>query len=95
MSGLLLTGTLAAAVVCMAAGLVGLAKARKLQTNKHGLNPINLPNEQQPPSSVDANSFRTEGNKIPEPLMPTVKREQKAAQVKRPEDETTEDLFKF
>lgn len=95
MSGLLLTGTLAAAVVCMAAGLVGLAKARKLQTNKHGLNPINLPNEQQPPSSVDANSFRTEGNKIPEPLMPAVKREQKAAQVKRPEDETTEDLFKF
>ena len=93
--GLLWAGMLVAAVACIVVGIVKFVKDQKQPTNKHVLDPINIPSNQQPSSFVDVNPFRTGESTISEPLTPAVKSDRKTARNKKPEEETIEDLFKF
>lgn len=94
-TGLFWAGMLAAAAACVVVGTVKFVKSQKRKTNKHVLDHRNIPNKQQPSSPAGVHPFRTGESTISEPLMPAVKRDRNTAIAKKPEEETTEDLFKF
>ena len=94
-TGLLWAGVLAAAAACIVVGTVKFVKSQKQKTNKHVLDPRNIPNKQQSPSPDGVLPFKSGESTISEPLMPAVKSNRSTARAKKPEEETTEDLFKF
>lgn len=95
MTGLIWKATLVASIACIAAGIVRLAKVQKQHTNESVADPTNIPGKYPPSSSDNIELFKTETKKISQPSVPVVKSNQKTTRAKKPEEETTEDLFKF
>lgn len=95
MTGLIWKAALIASIACIAAGIVRWAKVQKQHTNESVADPTNIPGKYPPSSSDSIELFKTEAKKISQPAVLVVKSNQKTTSAKKPEEETTEDLFKF
>lgn len=95
MTGMLWKAMLIASVACIAAGIIRLAKAQKQYTNESVADPTSIPSKNHPSSPDNITPFKAGEKTVSQPSGSAAKSNQKTTRAKKPEEETTEDLFKF